>query len=115
MRCLEGFIVADVSESAFFKQGEALDDSALPPWMNTDNMRQAMKTLRQFSEKQKQYDIYQARQNYLREQSSINQEKEEALKIKDEAEKELSHSLKREESAQAEIARLKAQLLTSNR
>ena len=84
---------------AFFKQGEMLDDSELPSWMNTDNMRQAMKTLRQFSEKQKQYDIYQARQNYLRVQNSINRDKEDALKAKEEALKNKDEALKAKEEA----------------
>ena len=36
----------------FFREGEQLNDAApLPEWMNTDEMRQAMNTLRQFSEK----------------------------------------------------------------
>ncbi|MCX7075563.1 MAG: hypothetical protein NTZ45_02150 [Methylococcales bacterium] len=34
-------------------------------------MRQAMGTLRQFSEKDKNYFAYQARQNYLRQQMSV--------------------------------------------
>ena len=84
---------------AFFKQGEMLDDSELPSWMNTDNMRQAMKTLRQFSEKQKQYDIYQARQNYLRVQSSINQDKEAALKATEDALKATEDALKNKDEA----------------
>ena len=34
-------------------------------------MKQAMGTLRQFSEKDKNYFAYQARQNYLRQQMSV--------------------------------------------
>jgi predicted transposase/invertase (TIGR01784 family) len=55
----------------FFKEGEQLDDEALPEWMNTDEMRQAMNTVRVFSEKERHYDEYQARMNYQREQISI--------------------------------------------
>lgn len=57
----------------FFKDGESLDDAALPNWMNTLEMRQAMTTLRLFSEKERQYFQYQARQEYLREQRAIQQ------------------------------------------
>jgi predicted transposase/invertase (TIGR01784 family) len=60
----------------FFKDGESLDDAQLPDWMNTDEMRQAMTTLRQFSEKERDYHAYQARQNYLREQRTIQKEYE---------------------------------------
>ncbi len=48
----------------FFREGEQLNDAApLPEWMNTEEMRQAMNTLRQFSEKERNYHLYQARQN----------------------------------------------------
>ena len=66
----------------FFKDGERLDADHLPDWMQTTEMRQAMSTVKQFSEKERAYDAYQARQNYLRVQSSIyrhQQELEEAL------------------------------------
>jgi len=75
----------------FFKDGEHLDETALPDWMNTDEMRQAMNTLKLFSEKERDYHAYQARQNYLREQRTIQIEREEDLremeKIKLEKEK----------------------------
>ena len=61
----------------FFKEGEQLDEAALPDWMNTDEMRQAMKTLKLFSDKERDYHAYQARQNYLREQRTIQIEREE--------------------------------------
>ena len=66
----------------FFKDGERLDADHLPDWMQTDEMRQAMNTVKRFSEKERAYDAYQARQNYLRMQGSITrhqQELEEAL------------------------------------
>ena len=68
----------------FFKDGERLDEDHLPDWMQTTEMRQAMSTVKQFSEKERAYDAYQARQNYLRMQSSIHrhqQELEEALAL----------------------------------
>ncbi|MEI7869833.1 MAG: PD-(D/E)XK nuclease family transposase, partial [Candidatus Methylumidiphilus sp.] len=122
----------------FFKEGEQLDESALPDWMNTDEMRQAMKTLKLFSDKERDYHAYQARQNYLREQRTIQIEREEdhreMERIKQENERiqhdmeqaqqdlererlEKQAALQREqaalqekESAQAEIERLKALL-----
>ena len=125
----------------FFKEGEQLDESALPDWMNTDEMRQAMKTLKLFSDKERDYHAYQARQNYLREQRTIQIEREEDLremeKIKlekeyiereneriqhdmEQAQQDLQRermekqaALQREQSAQAEIERLKALLAKS--
>jgi predicted transposase/invertase (TIGR01784 family) len=112
----------------FFKDGEHLDPDALPTWMNTNEMRQAMSTLKAFSDKDRAYHAYQARQNYLREQRSIQRHLEE-LKAETEqqraaleqaradrprpreqaqAEKEQERAAK--EAALAEIARLKAQL-----
>ena len=55
----------------FFNEGERLDANALPDWMQTEEMRQAMSTLQGFSEKEREYHAYQARQNYLRQQRSI--------------------------------------------
>ena len=62
----------------FFKDGEALNDQALPDWMSTREMKQAMSTLTTFSEKERQYFQYQARQEFLREQQTIQLELEEA-------------------------------------
>ena len=61
----------------FFKDGERLDADHLPDWMQTDKMRQAMSTLKQFSDKERAYDAYQARQNYLRMQGSIERRQRE--------------------------------------
>ena len=55
----------------FFNEAERLDEQALPAWMCTREMTQAMTTLKAFSEKERAYHAYQARQNYLREQRSI--------------------------------------------
>ncbi|MGH8556848.1 MAG: PD-(D/E)XK nuclease family transposase, partial [Methylococcales bacterium] len=101
----------------FFKTGDQLDDANLPEWMNTEDMRKAMSTLKQFSEKERDYHAYQARQNYLREQRTIQGELEELgqklaqerlEKIAALAEKQAS--LQREEAARLEIERLKALL-----
>jgi predicted transposase/invertase (TIGR01784 family) len=55
----------------FFTEGHRLDAEHLPAWMQTEEMRQAMSTLKTFSEKERAYHRYQARQNYLRQQKSI--------------------------------------------
>jgi len=60
----------------FFKVGEQLNDESLPDWMITQEMKQAMSTLSTFSEKERQYHQYQARQEYLREQRTIQRELE---------------------------------------
>ncbi len=80
----------------FLKEGEGLDDQSLPDWMSTHEMEQAMNTLIKFSEKERDYHEYQARQNFLREQRTIQKELETALAEKQEA--------------LAEVARLKALL-----
>ncbi|MGD0962040.1 MAG: Rpn family recombination-promoting nuclease/putative transposase [Methylomonas sp.] len=60
----------------FFKDGENLDAAALPDWMITPEMQQAMKTLSVFSDKEHEYHLYQARQEYLREQRTREIERE---------------------------------------
>ena len=101
----------------FFKDGEQLDESALPDWMNTDEMRQAMNTLKLFSEKERDYHAYQSRQNYLREQRTIQVEIEQMQQELERERMEKQAALQREqaslqekESMQAEIERIKALL-----
>ena len=60
----------------FFNEAERLDEGALPEWMQTREMRKAMSTLKVFSEKERAYHSYQARQNYLREQRSVQRHME---------------------------------------
>jgi hypothetical protein len=55
----------------FFKEGKQLNDLNLPDWMNTQEMKQAMNTRCQFSEKERHYFAYQARQDFLRQQNQI--------------------------------------------
>jgi len=105
----------------FFKDGEKLDDTALPDWMNTDEMRQAMNTLKLFSEKERDYFAYQARQDFLREQRTIQIEREEDRQEKErlrqeleQAQREKQAALQEQQSMQAEIERLKALLAQSN-
>jgi hypothetical protein len=99
--------------------------------MQTDEMRQTMSTLKAFSEDERAYHIYQARQNYAREQRSIQRyietlqaekeqeraaketeraAKEAALQEKEAALQEKEAERQAKEAALAEIARLKALL-----
>ena len=98
----------------FFTEGERLDPGALPTWMHTDEMRQAMSTLKAFSDKDRAYHAYQARQNYLREQRGIQRHLDE-LKTETEqqraaleqarAEKEQARAEKEQAQAEKEQAR----------
>ncbi|MFB1490887.1 MULTISPECIES: PD-(D/E)XK nuclease family transposase [unclassified Thiocapsa] len=115
----------------FFNEAETLDDEKLPNWMQTPVMRQAMSTLTAFSEKERAYHQYQARQEFWRQQRSIQQElekeraakeserqaKEEALQANEaalranEAERQAKEAERQaKEAALAEVARLKALL-----
>jgi predicted transposase/invertase (TIGR01784 family) len=101
----------------FFKDGEELDDTALPDWMSTSEMRQAMTTLSVFSEKERAYFQYQARQEYLRVQAAIQQGRDIALQKQREAEQrekialqEKEAAIQEKETALLEIERLKALL-----
>ena len=85
----------------FFREGEQLNDAApLPEWMNTDEMRQAMNTLRQFSEKERNDHIYQVRQNDLRQQMTIQKEMEAAVREKAAAVQEKDAALQEKDAAQ---------------
>ena len=102
---------------SFFKDAEAFDENTLPDWMDTKEMRQAMSTLKQFSEKERNYHAYQARQNYLREQRTILWESEQnrealiaALKDKDAAMQREAAAIQREMAALQEIEHLKSLL-----
>ena len=66
-----------------------------------------MSTLRQFSDKERDYDAYQARQNFLREQLTIQHELDEERQAKLEA-------LADKQAALEEIERLKALLAKNN-
>ena len=101
----------------FLKDGEQLNDEALPDWMNTQEMKQAMSTLSRFSEKERQYYQYQARQEYLREQRTIQLELDQNAELLVRTERDLLEERRekleaqqREAAALAEIQRLKALL-----
>jgi predicted transposase/invertase (TIGR01784 family) len=95
----------------FFKKGDLLnDEQELPDWMNTQEMRQAMSTLRQFSEKDKDYFAYQARQNYIRQQMSVYGELDVTRQAKNEALLERDEIAAERDALAAEIEKLKALL-----
>ncbi len=105
----------------FFKDGEQLNDTALPDWMSTQEMKQAMNTLTTFSEKEQQYYQYQARQEYLREQRSIQLELEQTNRalLQERLEKEAAQrsemlALQEKQAALIEVEQLKAQLAAKN-
>jgi nucleoid-associated protein YgaU len=91
----------------FFTEGEGLDADALPEWMQTEEMQQAMSTLKGFSEKEREYHAYQARQNYLRQQSSIQRRLEEleAAAIRAQAMQEQAQAAEEQARAAEEQAR----------
>jgi predicted transposase/invertase (TIGR01784 family) len=99
----------------FFKDGGQLDEAALPDWMNTDEMRQAMNTLKLFSEKERDYHAYQSRQNYLREQRTIQVEIEQMQHDMEQAQQDLQRERMEKQAALTEIERLKALLAESDR
>jgi predicted transposase/invertase (TIGR01784 family) len=86
----------------FFKDGDHLNDEGLPNWMTTDEMRQAMSTLRQFSEKERDYWAYQARQDFLRQQGTMEYELDEAQKREQEALTQKQAALAEKQTALAE-------------
>jgi predicted transposase/invertase (TIGR01784 family) len=133
---LSKFAVEPVQNDAerwlkFLKDGETLDPTRLPAWMQPPIMRSAMSTLNAFSEKERDYHRYQSRQEALRVQRAVAQELEErrvaeqaalqaaeaALQAK-EAERQAKEAALQDkeaerqakEAALAEIARLKALL-----
>jgi predicted transposase/invertase (TIGR01784 family) len=82
----------------FFKEAQHWD--SLPEELDTHIMRLAMKTLKRFSEKEKDYFAYQAQQNYLRDESAKQGLLEEALQQKEAA-------VQQKEAALTEQARLR--------
>lgn len=94
----------------FFTEAERFDEATLPDWMHTAEMRQAMSTLNAFSEKEREYHAYQARQEFLRQQRGIQRELDEA-RAAEEAERRAKEAERRaKEAALAEVERLKALL-----
>ncbi|MBF0225978.1 MAG: Rpn family recombination-promoting nuclease/putative transposase [Desulfobacterales bacterium] len=114
---LEKFVTHDVNNELerwllFFKDGKDLDHNNLPEYMNTEEMREAMNTLKTFSEKEKAYHLYQNRLDYIREQKTIRleieakqQEKERAVQEKERAVQEKERAVQEKERAVQEKER----------
>lgn len=97
----------------FFIEAPRLDESHLPEWMQTNEMQQAMSTLKTFSDKERAYHAYQSRQNYLRQQMSIQRhldalqaeaQQAQAEKQRAQAEKQQAQAEKEQERAAKEQA-----------
>ncbi|KJV08112.1 Rpn family recombination-promoting nuclease/putative transposase [Methylocucumis oryzae] len=91
----------------FFKTGEQLNDDALPDWMTTEEMKQAMNTLSRFSEKEREYFQYQARQEYLREQRAIKNEHEQTAQQLEQTSQQLEQVVHQLEQAAKELQQSK--------
>jgi predicted transposase/invertase (TIGR01784 family) len=59
-----------------FKKGKFLDDTNLPEFMKTPEMRQAMDTMIQFSEKERNHHLYLKREEYLMVQQAFREDQE---------------------------------------
>jgi len=86
----------------FFVEGDRLDDEHLPAWMDTEEMQQAMSTLKAFSEKTRAYHQYQARQNYLRQQRSIQNHLNTVMAQSEQVQTEKAQAQAERDQAQAE-------------
>jgi predicted transposase/invertase (TIGR01784 family) len=92
----------------FFVEGERLDEAQLPEWMQTAEMQQAMSTLQGFSEQERAYHRYQARQDYLRQQKSIENYMRAIRAEKEQAQAEKEQAQAEKEQAQAEKEQARA-------
>ena len=82
----------------FFKDGRHW--SELPEEINHPALRQAMATLKRFSEKEKNYHAYQARENFLREERTKQKELEAAKREAEEIKKALNTAIQEKQAAQ---------------
>ena len=106
----------------------AIRFTKIPYRITTVKIKQAMSTLKQFSEKERDYWAYQARQDFLRQQGTMEYELDEERKARLEAQKREEEALHREktaldekqtvltekQAALAELERLKALLAKYN-
>ncbi len=61
-----------------FIEGDTLDDVNLPDWMQTPEMRKAMKVLQDFSDKEENYHMYASRLDYQRVQWALEDDARES-------------------------------------
>ncbi len=90
-----------------FVEGETLNDVDLPEWMQTPEMRKAMKVLHDFSEKEENYHIYASRLDYERRQRTQD-EFNDMQRDRDLALLNLTNAEQQIQALQAEIQRLKS-------
>ncbi|NRB38086.1 MAG: Rpn family recombination-promoting nuclease/putative transposase [Pseudomonadales bacterium] len=92
----------------FFKEAKNWD--ALPASLNTAAMRQAMTTLKKFSDKEREYHRYQSRQNALREQTSMQSSIEEVKRAVIEAEERANESEEKLKASEQKVRQLQEML-----
>jgi hypothetical protein len=78
-----------------FVEGETLNDVSLPEWMQTPEMRKAMKVLHDFSEKEENYHIYASRLDYQRVQWTLENDAQESKADAAKARQELELGMKK--------------------
>jgi len=86
----------------FFKEGKNADSEALPDILDTNEMRQAMNVIKDFSENQKNYHLYQSRLAALSEMATWKEELANALLDVNKARKEKETAMKEKETAMKE-------------
>ncbi len=89
----------------FFKEAEHWQE--LPEIINTPKMRQAMAVLERFSEKERDYHLYQARQNAIREAQTRQKLLEEAVRDKEKALRREEGAVRDKEEAEVKEKRLR--------
>ena len=99
----------------FFKEGKTFSQDGLPEDMLTQEMEEAMTVLKQFSEKERDYDRYRLRVEYLREQSTLKEDREIARAELEEAKKELEYTKKEVEQSKKEVEQSKKEVEQSKK
>lgn len=94
----------------FFKDGKEFSKDGLPDNMITHEMEEAMAILKQFSEKERDYDRYMLRVEYLREQNTIKEDREIAKAELEQTKKELTDSKKELVDSKNELVESKNEL-----
>lgn len=94
----------------FFKLSAELDANQLPAPLQTDIMRQAMSTLREFSEKERERDLYRQRLDYLRDQGALQAQQEEDRRLLEESSRRLEEERRLREKAEQEVEQLREKL-----
>ena len=94
--------------TSFIQIKEAEHWRELPEIINTSKMKQAMAVLERFSEKERDYHLYQVRQNVIREEQTRQKLLKEAVRNKEEALRREEEERKLKEVASPENMRYSA-------